>query len=95
MNNYSSMLLNGISQYKELSIKDIPLVINTINTSFSLAFIDYEDEDTLGINYTVKDGTERFVVLNKKYIVDIEVLYKQDIDIIKKKSNHDLNIMYF
>lgn len=83
MNNYyTKMLLNGMSKGDELLIEDIPLVINTTDTSYLLAFIDYEEDDKLGINYTAEDGTERFVVVNKKYIVDVEVLYKQDIDIL-------------
>lgn len=82
-NYYTQMLLNGIPNI-EVKIQDIPLIINTVDVSYPFAFIDYEEDDVLGINYTSEDGTERFVVINKKYIVDVEVLYKQDIDIITK-----------
>ena len=75
------MLLNGVPN-QDLEVQDIPLIINTVDMSYPLAFIDYEEDDVLGVNYTSEDGTERFVVINKRYIVDVEMLYKQDIDII-------------
>ena len=80
-NNYTKMLLNGLIN-SDMKVEDIPLIINTVDMSYPLEFIDYEEDDVLGVNYTSEDGTERFVVINKKYIVDIEVLYQQDIDII-------------
>lgn len=80
-NYYSKMLLNGVPN-QDLEVQDIPLIINTVDMSYPLAFIDYEEDDVLGVNYTSEDGTERFVVINKRYIVDVEMLYKQDIDII-------------
>lgn len=93
-NYYTQMLLNGIPN-NELEVKDIPLIINTVDVSYPFAFIDYEEDDVLGVNYTSTDGTEHFVVINKKYIVDVEVLYEQDIDIITdddKKEEPD--VMY-
>ena len=80
-NYYTQMLLNGLPDTK-LKVQDIPLIINTVDVSYPFAFIDYEEDNILGVNYTSKDGTERFVVINKKYIVDIEVLYEQDINIV-------------
>lgn len=91
---YSSMLLNGLSNSEGLTVQDIPLIINTVDTSYPLAFIDYEEDDVLGINYTVEDGTERFVVLNKKYVVDIEVLYQQDINALTEEPEEDSDVMY-
>ena len=80
-NYYTQMLLNGLPD-TELKVQDIPLIINTVDVSYPFAFIDYEEDNILGVNYTSEDGTERFVVINKKYIVDIEVLYEQDISIV-------------
>lgn len=91
---YTKMLLNGIQSYTNLSVQDIPLVINTVDTSYPLAFIDYEEDDVLGVNYTAEDGTERFIVINKKYIVDVEIIYQQDIDILEHKSNKKTDVMY-
>ena len=91
--NYSKMLLNGLPNKEGMTVQDIPLIINTVDASYPLAFIDYEEDNVLGINYTVEDGTERFVVLNKKYVVDIEVLYEQDINILTD-DEEELDVMY-
>ena len=45
------MLLNGLLN-TDLHINEIPLIINTVDTSYPLAFIDFEENDTLGVNYT-------------------------------------------
>ena len=86
------MLLNGLNS--DLHINEIPLIINTVDASCPLAFIDLEENDTLGVNYTSDDGTERFVVINKKCIIDIEVLYQQDIDILMYPQKTEEDVMY-
>lgn len=88
------MLLNGLPSNNDISIQDIPLIINMVDTSYPLAFIDYEEDDVLGINYTVEDGTEKFVVINKKYIIDIGIMYDQDINIVVKEEQEDTDVMY-
>lgn len=94
-NYYSNMLLNGIRNQDDITIQDIPLIINTVDVSYPLAFIDYEENDVLGVNYTSEDGTERFVVINKKYIVDVEILYQQDIDIVTNEDTKEKkDVMY-
>lgn len=90
---YSEMLLNGI-QDNDIAIQDIPLIINTIEASYPFAFLDYEEEDVLGVNYTVEDGTERFIVINKKHIINIEILYQQDIDILTADPEKEHDVMY-
>lgn len=91
---YSKMLLNGVPKNSEMEVQDIPLIINTIEASYPFAFLDYEEEDVLGINYTADDGTERFVVINKKHIINIEILYQQDIDILTFDDNDESDVMY-
>lgn len=95
-NNYTKMLLNGVvSSDENISIKDIPVFISMVDTTYPLAFIDYETDDTLGVNYTAEDGTERFVVINKKYVIDVAIMYEQDIDIIPNtKDEKKEDIMY-
>ena len=88
------MLLNGFPSKDKVKIEDIPLVINTIDTSYPFAFIDYEEDSVLGVNYTVEDGTERFIVINKEHIVDIEILYQQDIDILTNEEDESPDVMY-
>lgn len=93
--NFSEMLLEGVVSDTDLTIKDIPLMINMVDTSYPLAFIDFEKDDTMGINYTAEDGTERFVVINKKYVVDIEVMYQQDIQILTDEEPEEKSdVMY-
>lgn len=95
LNYYSNLLLKGIiNPDGKLKIEDIPLIINTTDTSYPLAFIEFENEKTIGINYTVKDGTERFVVINKEYITDIGVIYKQDVDEMMKIDSNTPDMMY-
>lgn len=94
-NNYTEMLLNGVvSSDENISIKDIPVFISMVDTTYPLAFIDYETDDTLGVNYTAEDGTERFVVINKKYVIDVAIMYEQDIDIIPNKKEEKEDVMY-
>lgn len=91
---YSKMLLNGLTD-TNIDVQDIPLIINTIDVSYPLAFIDYEEADVLGVNYTTEDGKERFVIINKKYIVDIEVVYQEDFNIITEESTEEVSdVMY-
>ena len=92
--NYSEMLVNGLPSKDDIDIQDIPLIINMVDTSYPLAFIDYETDEAMGINYTVEDGTERFVVINKKYIIDIGIMYEQDIDIVVEEEQEDGDVMY-
>ena len=96
-NNYTEMLLNGIvSDGEDVSIKDIPVFISMVDTTYPLAFIDYETDETLGVNYTADDGTERFVVINKKYVIDVAIMYEGDIDIMSEVEQEEEkeDIMY-
>lgn len=93
-NNYTLMIANGMSCSIE-EVKDVCVYVTTSESSYSMAFIDFEDEDILGVSYTIDDGTERFVAINKKYIVDIGVIYEQDINLINKETDNELNdLMY-
>lgn len=92
--NYSEMLLRAFPKDKSVKITDIPLVINTIDAGYPFAFIDYEENDLLGVNYTVEDGTEHFVVINKEHIVDVQILYEQDINVFFEESDDNANDMY-
>lgn len=91
---YTDMLLNGVPNNDKCKIQDIPLIINTIDNSYPFAFLDYEEDNIIGVNYTMEDGTERFVVINKEHIVDIEILYQQDIDILTEDPKPKSDVMY-
>ena len=75
----------------EISPEHICLNITTITDIFNLCFIEYEDEDKLGVYITGDDGRERYLIINKTQIVSLQVVYEQDI----KLNNHhnDTDIM--
>lgn len=78
MENYSS-LLRIITKSPESELSDICVNITTTESFYPLSFIEFEDEQNLGIYYTAEDFSERFVILNKKYIVSVGLAYKQDL----------------
>lgn len=75
-------------------INNICLNIETENMVYPLAFIEFEDEDFIGINYTEDDFTERFVVLNKKYVISMAMVYANEIyGEEKDEYNKDVHYM--
>lgn len=72
------------------NIGDVCLNIFTEQENYPLSFIEFETRDFLGINYTDIDFTERFVILNKKYIVSMGIVYRDDIIIEEHDSSHDI-----
>lgn len=94
--NYTQLLLNGVKLTSDSDVCDIPLLIHTVDATYPLSFIDFEENDSLGVNYTSEDGTERFVILNKRHIVDVEVIYKDDIHVFMKSDDEEekSDVMY-
>lgn len=90
---YTQIIAKGMHIPTE-EVSQTPLNITLIDASYSLAFIDYENDTCLGVNYTAADGTERFVVINKRHIIDIAVIYQQDFfeDINNNNDDDDENI---
>lgn len=82
--------------YKE-DVKDICVSVTTTDTEYFMSFIEYETDDTLGIKYTLDDGTERFIALNKAYVISVGIVYQQDYDILLEQDTddyYDTDIMY-
>lgn len=71
-------------------INEVCLNIVTEFESYPLSFIEFETRDFMGINYTDADFTERFVILSKKYIVSMGIVYRDDIVITEVDTNHDI-----
>ena len=92
---YMEIIANGM-QIPIEDVSNIPLNIALVDTNYSMAFIDYENDECLGINYTVEDGTEHFVAVNKLHIIDVAVIYQQDVDITPKtkKQDDDFDVMF-
>ena len=83
--NYSS-LIRLMMKASPSELSEICVAVTTVNTVYPFSFIEYEDEDNLGIYYTAEDFSERFIVINKKYIVSVGIVYQQDLVFEKKDS---------
>jgi len=87
---YREALKRGMG-YKESEINEACVNILTETDEYPLSFIEFETRDFLGIKTTREDFTEGFVVLNKKYIVSISIVYQNDIII---KTDEEENVSY-
>ena len=76
--NYT-LLLERISKEQGLGIPvtEMPLIIHTDLTTYTMAYITYEDEEYLSIVVPNKDGAEYAKILNKNTILAIDVIYAQ------------------
>ena len=76
--NYT-LLLTDISKKQGLGIpwNELPLIINTDLTTYTMAYLLYEDEDYLVITVPNKDGAEFAKIIPKSTILSIEVVYAQ------------------
>lgn len=61
-------------------VNDVCVYITTVDADYDMSFIEYEKEDVLGVKYTVEDGTERFIILNKAHVTSVGIVYQQDLD---------------
>ena len=87
---YIEALKRGMG-YEDSEVNDACLDILTETDKYPLSFIDFETENFLGIRKTRPDGTEGFVVLNKKYIVSISIVYRGDIQLDKDDKSHEVS----
>ena len=55
----------------------MPLIIHTDLTTYTMAYITYEDEEYLSIVVPNKEGAEYAKILNKNTILAIDVIYAQ------------------
>lgn len=87
---YREALKRGMG-YKESEVNEACVNILTETDEYPLSFIEFETRDFLGIKTTREDFTEGFVVLNKKYIVSISIVYQNDIII---QTDEEENVSY-
>ena len=73
------LLLTDISKKQGLGIPahELPLIVNTDITTYTMAYLLYEDEDYLVITVPNKDGAEFAKIIPKSTILSIEVVYAQ------------------
>ena len=68
------MIKQGMG-YSDEQLDEACVTITTTDYVYPFAFIDFESEEYLGVNYTTEDFTEKFIVLNKEYIVSISISF--------------------
>lgn len=84
---YREAIKRGMG-YKESELEDACVNIYTTDKEYLLSFIEFETRDLMGIKTTRPDFTEGFVILNKKYITSIVMVYQNDIVIDKKEESN-------
>ena len=77
----------------EIDPKNICLNISTTTDIFNLCFIEYEDENKIGVYLTGEDGRERYLILNKAHIVSLQVVYEQDIQLTTDTEAPDIMVI--
>lgn len=90
---YIEALKQGMG-YTDEDMEEACLDIRTEVEDYPLSFIRFETKDLLGIDWTRSDGTEGFVVLNKKYITSIAIVYQGDISIDNEEEDKSHEISY-
>jgi hypothetical protein len=76
-----------------LDPKHICLNITTITDIYNLCFIEYEDEDKIGVYITGDDGRERYLIINKAQIVSLQVVYEQDLKLNIEPDDLDMMVI--
>lgn len=78
-------ILQEVGEYETIEdVKDCCVNILTEFIQYNFCFIDFETDTHLGIYYTHPiDFTERFILVAKKYIISISIVYQQDMNIDK------------
>ena len=87
---YREALKRGMG-YTESQVTDACVTILTEHEEYPLAFIEFETRDLMGIKTTRPDFTEGFVVLNKKYISSVSIVYQNDITIFEEDDDTDVS----
>ncbi len=85
--NYMEMLQKAMNYETLDDVKDCCINITTEIMQYNFSFIEFETDDHLGVYYTAEDFTERFILIKKKYIHSISIVYKQDMTIDNNKLN--------
>lgn len=71
----------SIQAFIKKPIGEVPLNITTTLIDLNLCFIEYEDNEKLVVNVTGEDGLERLNIVFKQHIINIAVVYDDDINI--------------
>ena len=86
-------MLTDISKKQGLgtSALEMPLIIHTDLTTYTCAYIMYEDEHYLVIVVPNEEGAEYAKILTKSTILSVEVIYAQ---MLNKPKNPKGDVLY-
>lgn len=91
--NYGNLLRQHMNvSYEDIS--EICVSISTTNDFYPLCFIGYEDDDVIGIYSTQQNLSEKYVIINKEYIISISIVYQDDYDIYNADKENKDNSYY-
>ena len=84
---YCTMLQKAMNYDSIEDLQNCCINILTEFSQYNFCFIEFETKTHLGVFVTCEDLKERFVLLNKKYIIDIAIVYKDDLEIDSDKDH--------
>lgn len=67
-------------------VQDCCINILTEFSQYNFCFIEFETNTHLGIFVTCEDMKERFMLIDKKYIVSVSIVYKDDLEFNDQES---------
>lgn len=82
--NYSALLSKN---FQDKDMSKICVIVSTKDFVYPFSFIEYEDDNFLAICYTDDEFSERFLVINKKYVVSVGLMYQQDLEFERAEPN--------
>ena len=87
------LLLTEISKSQGLGLapKELPLIVHTDLTTYTMAYLSYEDEDYIILVVPNEEGAEYAKILNKTTILSVEVIYAQ---MLEPKKNPKGDVTY-
>ena len=71
----------------DIDVKNICVNIYTVSYDYLMCFIEYEDDEKLGVYITGNDGKERYLIVYKEAIVSLQVVYQDDINLEDNDGN--------
>lgn len=76
------MIINLLDRLNHTN-DELPLIIYTTDNIYAPSFIVEEDEHMLSIVVVDNDGHEFGKIINKKYLISIEIFYEEMVEEVK------------
>ena len=81
-----------LSKEMKTDKKYICTTITTLTDIYHLCFIEHEDHEKIGAYITGEDRAERFLIIMKDHIIAVQVVYEQDLKLLKNEEKDDVMI---